>query len=74
MTKARIVPISYFLMISLGILILFPECSHAQSAFQAKLGGLRDALTGTLLPLVSTIGLVYAAMLYVSVQGKQREK
>ena len=43
-------------------------------ALSAKLSGLRDALIGTILPLVSTIGLVYASILAISGSGEGRGK
>lgn len=43
-------------------------------AFESKLGNLRDSLIGVVLPLVSTIGLVYAAILAISGSGEGRGK
>ena len=42
--------------------------------FQSKLGNLRDVLIGTILPLISTIGLVYAAILSMTGSGEGRSK
>ncbi len=76
MAKKNDFPIVYpnicFFVVSLITLLFLPESGHAQSAFQAKLGGLRDALIGTVLPIVSTIGLVYAAILSISGSGEAR--
>ena len=58
--------------------LIFSEPSHAQfgvgGGFEGRLRGLQDALIGTILPLVSTIGLVYAAILSVSGSGEGRGK
>ena len=66
-----------FLGVTAGLaicLVLFPEAAYAVGSFESKMEGLRDALVGTLLPLVSTIGLVYAAILAVSGSEESRGK
>ena len=61
-----------------AVVCLFPEVAEAQfgsgRGFESRLGNLRDALIGTVLPLVSTIGLVYACILAVSGSGEGRGK
>ena len=44
------------------------------NALQSKLGNLQDVLIGTFLPVISTIGLVYAAMLSITGSGEGRGK
>ena len=55
---------------------LFPEVAEAQfgGGLESKLGNLRDALIGVILPLVSTIGLAYAVLLAMTGQGEGRGK
>ena len=57
---------------------LVPVLAHAQfgvgGGFEGKLRNLQDALIGTILPMVSTIGLVYAAILSISGSGEGRGK
>ena len=71
------------LLAAIGLAALFfatVDDAHAQQfalgggTFESKLGRLRDALTGTILPLVSTIGLVYAAILSMAGSGEGRTK
>ena len=69
---------SFFLKAVL-MLALVPFCLEAQQffsggAFESKLGNLRDSLIGVVLPLVSTIGLVYAVILCVTGSGEGRGK
>ena len=71
----------FLLLATAAILAFFiPESGYAQmlgvggGAFQSKLAGIRDALTGTILPLISTIGLVYAAILSITGSGEGRSK
>ncbi len=44
------------------------------NALQYKLGNLQNVLIGTFLPIISTIGLVYAAMLSITGSGEGRGK
>ena len=55
-------------------LVLFSEMAHAVGSFETKMERLRDSLVGTLLPLISTIGLVYASILAVSGSEESRGK
>ena len=64
---------------ALALFLLFPDAAEAQlniggGGFEGKLRNLQDALIGTILPVVSTIGLVYAAILSISGSGEGRGK
>ncbi len=56
--------------------LLLPELACAQigfsigGTFESKLGGLQNALVGTLLPFASTVGLVWAAVLAATGSGE----
>ena len=58
--------------------IFFPEVAEAQfirgQGFESRLGNLRDALIGIVLPLISSIALAYAAMLALFGSGEGRGK
>ena len=43
--------------------VLFPELGLAQSGFESKVNGLTDKLIAVVLPAVSILGLIYAAIL-----------
>jgi len=46
--------------------VIFPEFAHAQSGFESKVNGLTDKLMSVVLPAVSILGLIYAAILAAS--------
>lgn len=56
-----------------SLTLLLPEMALA-TGFETKMGNLRDNLIGVVLPLVSTIGLVYAAILAVSGSSESKGK
>lgn len=63
----------------MSLCLFMPDPVHAQlgiggGGFEGKMRNLQDALIGTVLPLVSTIGLVYAAILSMSGSGEGRGK
>lgn len=64
---------TFFFTAMAAIAILMPEMALA-TGFETKMGNLRDNLIGTVLPLVSTIGLVYAAILAVSGSSESKGK
>lgn len=47
-------------------LALFPEFAFAQSGFESKVDGLTNKLIAVVLPAVSILGLIYAAILAAS--------
>ena len=50
----------------MGVMLFVPELAFAQYAggdFQSKIGGVTKGLVNVLLPAVSILGLVYAALL-----------
>ena len=53
--------------LAVGVTLLMPELSFAQYGgggdFQSKIGGVTRGLVDVLLPAVSVLGLVYAAIL-----------
>ena len=53
----------WFVIGILIVLTLLPECAHSFSGFEGKMRGLNQSLTSMVLPLVSILGLVYAAIL-----------
>ncbi len=62
-----------------SLVLLVPEVAEAQllnrgGGLESKLGNLRDALTGVVLPLISTIGLLYAVILSIVGSGEGRGK
>lgn len=65
--------ITLFLMVAIVLaMALLPEVAHAQYAgggFESKMQGLTTKLVTVILPLVSVIGLVYAAILAVTGDG-----
>ena len=68
----------FIVMGCMALVCFFPEMVEAQfgrsGGFESKLGNLRDALIGVVLPLISSIALVYAAMLALSGSGEGRGK
>ncbi len=70
----HLVWIAFFSCLIVSLAFLFPESAFGAGVFESKMERLRDSLTGTLLPLASTIALVYAAILAVmgSGEGKAR--
>ena len=64
---------TFFFTVMAAIAILMPEMALA-TGFETKMGNLRDNLIGRVLPLVSTIGLVYAAILAVSGSSESKGK
>ena len=61
-----------FLLGTFMVLLIYPECAHAFSGFESRLKGLNQSLTSVVLPLVSILGLVYAAILAVTGDGAAR--
>ena len=61
-----------------ALVCFFPEVAEAQfgrgQGLESRLGNLRDALIGIVLPLISSIALVYAAMLALTGSGEGRGK
>jgi hypothetical protein len=59
------------LLLVVGVLALTPELAHAQFAggFEAKMQNLTTRLITVVLPLISVLGLVYAAILAVAGDG-----
>ena len=51
------------------VLGVWPECVSAFSGFESRMKGLNQSLTSVVLPLVSILGLVYAAILAVTGDG-----
>ena len=53
---------------------LLPDQVWAVGAFESKMGNLQNALIGKVLPLASTVGLAYAAILSVFGNGEGKMK
>lgn len=62
-----------FVAIIMGIFMI-PELVMAQSGFENKIGGLTDKLITVVLPAVSILGLVYAALLAASGDAGARSR
>ena len=59
--------LSYALLFGVvGICLLMPEMAFAQSGFETKVNGLTNKLISVVLPAVSILGLIYAAVLAAS--------
>ena len=61
----------------MGLLVLCPELAFAQSwggGFEDKMGSLTRNLVNFLLPAVSVLGLVYAAMLAATGDGEAKSR
>ena len=65
MTSTKILQASIFVGI-VALFALFPELAFAQSGFESKVGSLTSKLVTVVLPAVSVIGLIYAAILAAS--------
>lgn len=68
-------------LIMIGIttlLIFFPECALAQviggGGFESKLKGLTNSVINVILPAVSILGLVYAAILASTGDGAAKQR
>ena len=61
-----------------GFMIFFPELSFAQviggGGFEGKLQNLTNSIINVILPAVSILGLVYAAILAVTGDGAARQR
>ena len=69
--KEHLILCLYFFL-GIYLLVLSPELSYGFSGFESKVKSLNNSLTSTVLPLVSILGLVYAAILAVIGDGAAR--
>ncbi|MCI5072652.1 hypothetical protein MRY82_06920 [bacterium] len=57
-----------------GFLIIAPDGAYAFGGFESKMSNLTGQLIGVVLPLMSVLGLIYAAFLSISGSAEAKGK
>jgi len=67
-----------FVFLGIGFLVLYPDIAFAipgsASGLESKMANLQSKLIGSILPLMSAIGLIWAAILGVQGNPESKEK
>jgi len=71
--RCKIIGLLLFVAGVLAIAFLYPDLAHAYE-FQARTQALTTSLITTVLPLLSTLGLVYAAALALTGDGGAKSR